>query len=232
MPNSFCVPEFRRGRIRSEPASLELEERSGVDPVAAREPVGEDVIAHSFMEDGDSDTSSGEEYMAPKIKTLFQKNAQTLVDPLVASVPPAIPNLHQILILYGHYCSWREPLESFCHFGVNEKAILRAQEIKEEDQFSREADHWILHCCLGVVEQGIGGSGRAGKGRLVARSTNGCSTGGLIELGTTTTSNQLTSPWYLPKGLDGAGLPQFAPPLTNCDLDRTIPNVGGSRSET
>ncbi|GFZ15919.1 hypothetical protein Acr_25g0003280 [Actinidia rufa] len=54
------------------------------------QPMGEDVIAHSFKEDSDSDTSSGKVDMAPRFRTLGHKKAQASTNPSIASVPPSI----------------------------------------------------------------------------------------------------------------------------------------------
>ncbi|GFY85486.1 hypothetical protein Acr_04g0002240 [Actinidia rufa] len=49
--------------------------------------MGEVMIAHSFKEDGDYDTSSSEVNMAPRFRTLGQKTSKPVVDPLEMSFP-------------------------------------------------------------------------------------------------------------------------------------------------
>ena len=51
------------------------------------------MIAHSFKEGGNFDTSSGEVNMAARFRTLGQKKSKLVVNPLAVSVPSIILEL-------------------------------------------------------------------------------------------------------------------------------------------
>ena len=72
-------------------SSLDLEDSDDL-AFAPPQPVGEDVITHSYLKRGGSDTSSGEVNMAPRFITLGQKKSKAAADPPVVLNSLIIPD--------------------------------------------------------------------------------------------------------------------------------------------
>ncbi|GFS35098.1 hypothetical protein Acr_00g0037820 [Actinidia rufa] len=149
------VPTWEEGIISSS-SSYNSSEFSG-----SEEEEGEKVIAHSFKEGSEFDTSLGEVNMALRLRTLGQKKSKPAANPLVASVAPVSqdpqPTPIPVLALavqedshaakgcsgsrtrglggnQGLICNavGSRSLESYGHLGPYEATVIRVEELQEK----------------------------------------------------------------------------------------------------